>query len=110
MITKNILDRLRDIEFKFSKIYIYCAAVHGVATLNILQKNKLKVTSLIDDNLDIEKQTFVNVKIITAKTFLKMKKQERSKILILVCQQTIEIFDNIAKKNEVDWVKRPSNN
>ena len=59
------------------------------------KKNKLKVASLIDDNLDIEKQSFVNVKIITAKTFLKIKKQEHSKILILVCQQTIEIFDDI---------------
>lgn len=105
LITKNILSRLRDIEFKFSKIYIYCAAVHGVATLNILQKNKLKVTSLIDDNLDIEKQSFVNVKIITAKTFLKIKKQEHSKILILVCQQTIEIFDDIAKKLKLNGLK-----
>jgi len=93
LVAKNILNKLKNAEFKFSKIYIYCAAVHGVATLNILQKNKFKVTSLVDDNLDIEKQTFVNVDVISGKSFLKIKKQQRSKILIVVCQQNIKTFD-----------------
>ena len=47
----------------------------------------------------------MNVKIITAKTFLKIKKQEHSKILMLVCQQTIEIFDDIAKKLKLNGLK-----
>ena len=105
MVEKNILNILKNIKFKFSKIYIYCAAIHGVATLNILQKNKLKVASLVDDNLDIEKQTFVNVNVITGKSFLKIEKRQRSKILILVCQQTIETFDNIARKMKLNWIK-----
>jgi len=105
LVAKNILNKLKNTEFKFSKIYIYCAAVHGVATLNILQKNKFKVTSLVDDNLDIEKQTFVNVDVIGGKSFLKIKKQQRSKILIVVCQQTIETFDKIAKKLKLKGIK-----
>ena len=104
LVAKNILNKLKNIEFKFSQIYIYCAAIHGVATLNILQKNKFKVTSLVDDNLDIEKQTFVNVDVITGKSFLKIKKQQRSKILILVCQQTIETLDAIAKKLKLNGI------
>ena len=105
LVTKNILNKLKDIEFKFSKIYIYCAAIHGVATLNILQKNKFKVASLVDDNLNIEKQKHVNVNVITGKSFLKIKKKQQSKILILVCQQTIETFDKIAKKLELKGIK-----
>ena len=105
LVAKNILNKLKNTEFKFSKIYIYCAAVHGVATLNILQKNKFKVTSLVDDNLDIEKQTFVNVDVISGKSFLKIKKQQRSKILIVVCQQTIKTFDEIAKKLKLKGIK-----
>ena len=105
LVEKNILNILKNIKFKFSKIYIYCAAIHGVATLNILQKNKLKVASLVDDNLDIEKQTFVNVNVITGKSFLKIEKRQRSKILILVCQQTIETFDNIARKMKLNGIK-----
>ena len=105
LVAKNILNKLKNAEFKFSKIYIYCAAVHGVATLNILQKNKFKVTSLVDDNLDIEKQTFVNVDVISGKSFLKIKKQQRSKILIVVCQQTIKTFDEIAKKLKLKGIK-----
>ena len=105
LVAKNILNKLKNTEFKFSKIYIYCAAVHGVATLNILQKNKFKVTSLVDDNLDIEKQTFVNVDVISGKSFLKIKKQQRSKILIVVCQQTIKTFDKIAKKLKLKGIK-----
>jgi glycosyltransferase involved in cell wall biosynthesis len=105
LVAKNILNILKNIKFKFSKIYIYCAAIHGVATLNILQKNKFKVASLVDDNLDIEKQTFVNVNVITGKSFLKIEKRQRSKILILVCQQTIETFDNIARKMKLNGIK-----
>ena len=105
LVAKNILNKLKNIEFRFSKIYIYCAAIHGVATLNILQKNKFQVTSLVDDNLDIEKQTFVNVDVITGKSFLKIKKKQRSKILILVCQQTIETFNEIAKKLKLKGIK-----
>ncbi len=33
---------------------MYCAAIHGIATLNILQHNKFKVSALIDDNLKIK--------------------------------------------------------
>ena len=51
LVTKNILDLIKNTKFKFNQIYIYCAAIHGVATLNILQKNKYKVASLVDDNL-----------------------------------------------------------
>ena len=105
LVVKNILNKLKNTEFKFSKIYIYCAAVHGVATLNILQKNKFKVTSLVDDNLDIEKQTFVNVDVISGKSFLKIKKQQRSRILIVVCQETIKTFDEIAKKLKLKGIK-----
>ena len=105
LVAKNILNKLKNTKFKFSKIYIYCAAVHGVATLNILQKNKFKVTSLVDDNLDIEKQTFVGVDVIGGKSFLKIKKQQRSKILIVVCQQTIKTFDEIAKKLKLKGIK-----
>ena len=105
LIEKNILNKVKNIKFKYSKIYIYCAGTHGVATLNILQKNKIKVTSLIDDNLKIEKQTLVNVDIITCKSFLKIKKQERSKILILVCQQTVIKFDLITKKLKLKGIK-----
>ena len=73
LISKNILNKIKKTKFKYSEIYIYCAAAHGVATLNILQKNKLKVTSLIDDNVDIEKQILVNVDVISGKTFLGIK-------------------------------------
>ena len=69
LVTKNILDLIKNTKFKFNQIYIYCAAIHGVATLNILQKNKYKVISLVDDNLDIEKQTKVNVDIVNGKSF-----------------------------------------
>ena len=40
-------------------------------------------------NLDIEKQTFVNVNVITGKSFLKIEKRQRSKILILVIKNLI---------------------
>ena len=79
LVTKNILDLIKNTKFKFNQIYIYCAAIHGVATLNILQKNKYKVASLVDDNLDIEKQTKVNVDIINGKSFLKTRKQKNEK-------------------------------
>lgn len=104
LISKNILSKISKTKFKYSEIYIYCAAAHGVATLNILQENKLKVTSLVDDNLYIEKQTLVNVDVINGETFLKIKKKEHSKILILVCQQTAKTFDIIAKKLELKGI------
>ena len=63
-IFKDLKLLLEKTKFKFNGIYIYCAAIHGVATLNILQKNQYKVISLIDDNLEIEQQTLVNVDII----------------------------------------------
>ena len=56
--------------------------------------------------MDIEKQTKVNVDIINGKSFLKTRKQKNEKILILVCQQTIEIFKNIAKKLELNGIKK----
>jgi glycosyltransferase involved in cell wall biosynthesis len=107
LIMKNILNKIKNTEFKFSRIYIYCAAIHGVATLNILYRNRIKVTALIDDNLDIEKQTFIhNVDIITSKFFFKkIKKHECSNILILVCQQTLEVFNDIAKKIMYNGIK-----
>jgi len=105
LISKNILEILKKTKFKFNGIYIYCAAIHGVATLNILQKNQYKVTSLIDDNLDIEQQTLVNVDIIKGNSFFKIKRQKRIKKLVLVCQQTVEIFDNIVKKLKMNGVK-----
>ena len=105
MISKNIIKIIKKTKFKFNEIYIYCAAIHGVATLNILQKNQYKVISLIDDNLDIEKQTLVNVDIIKGNSFFKIKRQKRSKKLVLVCQQTAEIFDNIVKKLKMNGVK-----
>ena len=105
LIEKNILKKLKSIKFKFIEIYIYCAAIHGVATLNILQNNKFKVSALIDDNLNIEKQTFVNVNVITGKSFLKIKKQNHSQAIILVCQQTIESFYAIRKKLKLKGIK-----
>ena len=105
LIEKKILKKLKSIKFKFNKIYIYCAAIHGVATLNILQNNKFKVSALIDDNLNIEKQTLVNLKVITGKSFLKIKKQNRSKAIILVCQPTIETFYMIRKKLKLKGIK-----
>jgi hypothetical protein len=105
LISKNIIKIIKKTKFKFNEIYIYCAAIHGVATLNILQKNQYKVISLIDDNLDIEKQTLVNVDIIKGNSFFKIKRQKRSKKLVLVCQQTAEIFDNIVKKLKMNGVK-----
>ena len=110
LVAKNILNKLKKIKFKFSYIYIYCAAVHGVATLKILQK-KFKVTSLIDDNtnklknINIKKQTFVNVDVISGKSFLKIKKYHRSKILILICQQTFSTFEKISKKLKSKGIK-----
>ena len=59
--------------------------------------------------MDIEKQTKVNVDIINGKSFLKTRKQKNEKILILVCQQTIEIFKNIAKKLELNGIKKTNN-
>ena len=105
LIEKNILKKLKSIKFKFNQIYIYCAAIHGVATLNILQNNKFKVSALIDDNLNIEKQTLVNLNVITGKSFLKIKKQNRSKAIILVCQPTIETFYAIRKKLKLKGIK-----
>ena len=55
-------------------------------------------------NLYIEKQTLVNVDVINGETFLKIKKKEHSKILILVCQQTAKTFDIIAKKLELKGI------
>ena len=43
LVTKNILDLIKNTKFKFNQIYIYCAAIHGVATLNILQKINIKL-------------------------------------------------------------------
>ena len=106
LVAKNILDVIKNTKFEFNQIYIYCAAIHGVATLNILQKNKYKVISLVDDNLDIEKQTKVSVDIVNGKSFLKTIRRKNEKILILVCQQTIEIFNNIAKKLELNGIKK----
>ena len=47
----------------------------------------------------------MNVNVITGKSFLKIEKRQRSKILILVCQQTIETFDNIARKMKLNGIK-----
>ena len=47
----------------------------------------------------------MNVDVISGKSFLKIKKQQRSKILIVVCQQTIETFDKIAKKLKLKGIK-----
>ena len=105
LIEKNILNKVKNISFKYSEIYIYCAAVHGVATLNILQKNKFKITSMVDDNLEIEKQTLVNVDVISGKSFLRIKKNQRSKILIIVCQQTLKTLNIIIKKLKLNGIK-----
>ena len=105
LVAKNILNKLKNIEFKFRKIYIYGASIHGAATLSILKKNKFKVTSLIDDNLDIEKKTFMNVGVINSKSFLKINKQQRSKLLIIVCMETIKTFYEIAKKLKLGGIK-----
>ena len=48
----------------------------------------------------------MNVDVITGKSFLKIKKQQRSKMLILVCQQTIETFNKITKKLKLKGIKR----
>ena len=91
-------------KFKFNEIYIYCAAIHGIATLNILQQNKFKVSALIDDNLKIEKQTHMNLDIITGNSFLKTKKNH-SKVIILVCRPTFETFHAIRKKLKLKGIK-----
>ena len=98
LIEKNILNKVKNINYKYSKIYIYCSAIHGVATLKILQKNKFKVTSLVDDNLEIEKQTLVNVDVISGKSFSRIIKNQRSEILIIVCNQTLKTVNIITKK------------
>lgn len=104
LIEKNLLEKINSIKFKFNEIYIYCAAIHGIATLNILQHNKFEVSALIDDNLKIEKQTHVNLNIITGNSFLKTKK-DLSKVIILVCQPTFETFYAIRKKLKLKGIK-----
>jgi len=105
LISNNILNKVKQVKYNFKEIYIYCAAIHGVATLNILQKNNLKIKLLIDDNVNIEKQTMVNVGIIKGASFFRTKKGKISKMLILVCQQTIETFRKIAKKLKLNGFK-----
>ena len=75
LISNNILNKVKQVKYNFKEIYIYCAAIHGVATLNILQKNNLKIKLLIDDNVNIEKQTMVNVGIKGASFFRKKKRK-----------------------------------
>jgi len=103
-VTKNVLNKLKNIKFKFNKIYIYCAAVHGISTLLILKKNKFKVTSLIDDNPTLQGQSFMNVGLISGKYFLKKTKQNSSKMLIVVCQQSIKTFNKISNKLKLSGI------
>ena len=105
IVTENILKKLSTTKFKFKEIFIYCAAVHGVATLNILKKNKFKVTSLVDDNLVLEKKVFLNVNVISGKKFLKKIEKKRSEILVIVCQQSNEVFGKISNKLKLKGIK-----
>ena len=105
IVTENILKKLNTIKFKFKKIFIYCAAVHGIATFNILKKNKFKVTSLVDDNLVLEKKAFKNINVISGKTFLKKTEKNRSEILVIVCQQSTKTFGKIANKLKLKGIK-----
>ena len=60
---------------------------------------------MVDDNLEIEKQTLVNVDVISGKSFLRIKKNQRSKILIIVCQQTLKTLNIIIKKLKLNGIK-----
>ena len=53
---------------------------------------------MVDDNLEIEKQTLVNVDVISGKSFSRIIKNQRSEILIIVCNQTLKTVNIITKK------------
>jgi len=97
-IKEKILTKVKNLKFKYSKIYVYCAAIHGFSTAQILVKEKFKIVSLIDDNKVLEKIKFMNISVVNGKYFLKNKNQNFTKILILVCQQSIKTYNTIARK------------
>ena len=55
--------------------------------------------------LVLEKQTFMNVDVISGKSFLKKTTQKRSEILVIVCQQSTKTFDKIANKLKLKGIK-----
>jgi len=105
-IKEKILAKVKNLKFKHSKIYVYCAAVHGFSTAQILIKEKFKVESLVDDNIILEKIKFMNISVVSGKFFLTNKNQNFSKILILVCQQSIKTYNAIASKLMLKGIKK----
>ena len=68
-------------------------------------KNNLKIKLLIDDNVNIEKQTMVNVGIVKGASFFRKKKGKISKMLIFSLPTNYRNFGKIAKKLKLNGFK-----
>jgi glycosyltransferase involved in cell wall biosynthesis len=85
-------------KFNNNKIFVYCASVYGIATFYILKENKYNVIGLFDDNELIQSKKIQGICVNKPSILLKKSNNSLSKIIVIVCAQILQTFNDISYK------------
>ena len=99
--TKFIKDdkfsKIKNIDFKNTKIFAYCRSQYSIATLKILKEKKIHVIGVIDDNKQFKNSKFLNFKTMTSNDLFLKYKNELNNIVIIITHQKNNTSNKISK-------------
>tara|TARA_A100001011_G_scaffold400618_1_gene516867 strand:- start:2461 stop:3762 length:1302 start_codon:yes stop_codon:yes gene_type:complete len=86
-IKDNKFSKIKDVDFKNTKIFAYCRSQYSIATLKILKEKKINVIGVIDDNKQFKNSKFLNFKTMTSNDLFSKYKNELNNIVIIITHQ-----------------------
>ncbi len=99
--TKFIKDdkfsKIKNIDFKNTKIFAYCRSQYSIATLKILKEKKIHVIGVIDDNKQFKNSKFLNFKTMTSNDLFLKYKNELNNVVIIITHQKNNTSNKISK-------------
>ena len=96
IIIQDKIDKLKNLEKKFTKIYTYCRHKYTAATIHALNENGYKVDGVIDDSEIYLGSTFLDYKTINSTLFFNKEKHNLDTILIIITHQREKTLEKIS--------------
>ena len=89
---KNIIDKKKQ-----KKLFIFCAGAYAKSIVKIIEKLRINIEAVVDNNTSYHNKYFLKYKIKSAELF-KTKKYKKSDIFISICNKEKKDFDFISKQ------------
>ena len=86
-IKENKYSKIKNVDFKNTKIFAYCRSQYSIATLKILKEKKIHVIGVIDDNKQFKNSEFLTFKTMTSNDLFSKYKNELNNIVIIITHQ-----------------------